>query len=190
MSSSSTNQAKAPARASQKPSRISFKRIFRGIAIGVALLYISLCGFLWFDQAHFIFVPGGPEYLTPAGFKVPFQDVWVPVPSSSQQDPPQEKLHGWWLPNPDSSRVLLYLHGNGGNIASNLEHAVRLRNFGMSVLIIDYRGYGRSTNRFPSEARILQGSKKSSPGKSSSTATRSEAPLPSSWRPTTPKPAV
>ena len=52
--------------------------------------------------------------------------------------------------------MLLYLHGNGGNIASNLEHAVRLRNFGASVLIVDYRGYGRSTGPFPSEAHVYE----------------------------------
>ncbi len=125
-------------------------------------MYTSLCGFLWFDQAHFIFFPSGPEYLTPVGFKVPFQDVWVPVPFSSQENfassgnSSPERLHGWWLPNPSSNRVLLYLHGNGGNIASNLEHAVRLRNFGASVLIVDYRGYGRSTGSFPSESRVYE----------------------------------
>ena len=160
MSSSIENPVAA--RAPVKPPRISVKRIFRGLVAGLAFLYLGLCGFLWFDQTHFIFFPGGFEYLTPAPFHVPFQDVWIPVSFSQQEnaaspgDSSPEKLHGWWLPNPSSNRVLLYLHGNGGNIASNLEHAVRLRNFGASVLIVDYRGYGRSTRRFPSEARVYE----------------------------------
>src|SRR5579859_1430259 len=162
MSSSTENPVAA--RAPAKPPRISLKRIVRGLIAGLAFLYLGLCSFLWFDQTHFIFFPSGAEYLTPAPFHVPFQDVWIPVPFSPQENAAspgnssQEKLHGWWLPNPSSKRVLLYLHGNGGNIASNLEHAVRLRNFGASVLIIDYRGYGRSTRRFPSEARVYEDS--------------------------------
>ncbi len=162
MRAPSETQSAAPAPVSAKPPRISLKRIFRGLAIGLSLLYIGLCGFLWFDQTHFIFFPSGATYLTPAPFHVPFQDAWVPVPFSTQENLASSgnsspgKLHGWWLPNPSSNRVLLYLHGNGGNIASNLEHAVRLRNFGASVLIIDYRGYGRSTGPFPSEARVYE----------------------------------
>jgi pimeloyl-ACP methyl ester carboxylesterase len=52
--------------------------------------------------------------------------------------------------------VVLYLHGNAGTIASDLDEDVELRNFGASVLTIDYRGYGRSTHRFPSEAGVYQ----------------------------------
>src|SRR5579859_5291230 len=103
MSSSSTHQATAPVRAPEKLRRISLKRIFRGLVVGLALLYIGLCSFLWLDQEHFIFFPSGPEYLTPVGFKVPFQEVWIPVPFSSQENSSPEKLHGWWLPDPDSS---------------------------------------------------------------------------------------
>src|SRR5260370_11517399 len=147
MRAPSETQSAAPATVSGKPPRISLKRIFRGLAIGISLLYIGLCGVLWFDQAHFIFFPSGATYLTPAPFQVPFQDAWVPVPFSTQENLASSgnsspgKLHGWWLPNPSSNRVLLYLHGNGGNIASNLEHAVRPPNFEASSLIITYRPY-------------------------------------------------
>ena len=135
----------------KKLQSISGARILRGVAAGVGFLYAGLCGFLWFDQEHFIFFPSSVVSMTPAAFRIPFEDVWIPVGSSAK-----EKLHGWWIPSPATSRVLLYLHGNGGNIGTNLEHAVRMRNFGASVLIIDYRGYGRSTNRFPSEARVCE----------------------------------
>jgi len=135
-----------------KAQSISRVRILHRLAAGVGFLYAGLCGFLWFDQEHFIFFPStGQSVLTPSAFRIPFEDVWIPVPSS-----PEEKLHGWWIPNPATHRVLLYLHGNGGNIGTNLEHAVRMRNLGASVLIIDYRGYGRSTGRFPSESRVYE----------------------------------
>lgn len=133
------------------PRGVSGGRIVRGLAAGLGFLYAGLCGFLWFDQEHFIFFPSNVDAMTPASFRLPFDDVWIPLSPASQ-----EKLHGWWIPNPATKRVLLYLHGNGGNIGTNLEHAVRMRNFGASVLIVDYRGYGRSTNRFPSESRVYE----------------------------------
>jgi hypothetical protein len=52
--------------------------------------------------------------------------------------------------------VLLYLHGTGENISANVEHAKRFQQMGFSVLLIDYRGYGKSEGNFPSEAQVYQ----------------------------------
>lgn len=66
-----------------------------------------------------------------------------------------EWMHGWWIPGPvEDADVLLYLHGNGINIGANVEHASRMHQLGFSVLLVDYRGYGRSGGEFPSEAQI------------------------------------
>jgi fermentation-respiration switch protein FrsA (DUF1100 family) len=46
--------------------------------------------------------------------------------------------------------VLLF-HGNGGNIGDRVVHAALLTAVGLDVLLVDYRGYGRSSGR-PSEA--------------------------------------
>jgi fermentation-respiration switch protein FrsA (DUF1100 family) len=65
------------------------------------------------------------------------------------------KLHGWFAPAERPRAVVLFLHGNSGNVTScknqlRLFHE-RLRS---SVLVFDYRGYGRSTGD-PSEAGVL-----------------------------------
>jgi hypothetical protein len=52
-------------------------------------------------------------------------------------------LHGWFIAG-RSSRVLLFFHGNAGNISHRLDSIRQFRNLGLSVLIIDYRGYGQS----------------------------------------------
>ena len=64
-----------------------------------------------------------------------------------------DRLHGWWLGGP-GPHTLIYYHGNGGNVGANAEHACRLQRFGFSVLIFDYRGYGRSVGDFPSEQAV------------------------------------
>jgi len=55
-----------------------------------------------------------------------------------------------------SAPVLLYLHGNSSNIGDAVHRADLLHQLGMSVLLIDYRGYGKSTGPFPNETRLYE----------------------------------
>lgn len=52
--------------------------------------------------------------------------------------------------------VVLYLHGNGSNVGANVEHANRFHRLGLSVFLIDYRGYGKSQGDFPSESQVYE----------------------------------
>jgi pimeloyl-ACP methyl ester carboxylesterase len=52
--------------------------------------------------------------------------------------------------------VVLYLHGNGSNVGANVEHANRFHRLGLSVFVIDYRGYGKSQGDFPSESQVYE----------------------------------
>ena len=65
------------------------------------------------------------------------------------------RLHGWWLTSERAAAgsmnpVLLWCHGNAGNITGRAAHAQTLADLGLSVFLFDYRGYGRSDGR-PSE---------------------------------------
>ena len=48
----------------------------------------------------------------------------------------------------------LFLHGNAGNITHRDDRLLTLRRLGFSVLMLDYRGYGRSEGS-PSEKGVL-----------------------------------
>ncbi len=65
------------------------------------------------------------------------------------------RLHGWWLPADGEADgpVLLWFHGNAGNITHRLDNLRLLAAHGLSALIVDYRGYGRSGGS-PSERGI------------------------------------
>ena len=63
------------------------------------------------------------------------------------------RIHAYWLPEPGARRALLLLHGNAGNASHRLPIAALLRELGVHVLLIDYRGYGLSEGR-PSEAGV------------------------------------
>ncbi|MEG4393584.1 alpha/beta fold hydrolase [Microcoleus sp. BROC3] len=52
--------------------------------------------------------------------------------------------------------VVLYLHGNASNVGANVEHANRFHRLGLSVFVMDYRGYGKSQGDFPSESQVYE----------------------------------
>lgn len=144
---------------------VSYKLL--GLLLGLtATFYATACWFLHSRQTRMIFFPVAAIDTTPADFRMPYEEVWLPVGSDAQQNAKQpeseqpEKLHGWWIPAVgQETGVLLYLHGNGVNIGANVEHAHRFHRLGLSVLLIDYRGYGRSTGAFPSEQQVYEDAK-------------------------------
>ncbi len=132
------------------------------IASGAAIAYAGMCFALYSIQRKLIFRPL-PELLrTPADVGLPYEDVWIPIeqsvekPERSVEKPERsvEKLHGWWIPNPGSQRVLLLCHGNYGNVSYNLERSKFHHSLGFSVFAFDYRGYGQSTSsdQYPTES--------------------------------------
>jgi fermentation-respiration switch protein FrsA (DUF1100 family) len=64
-------------------------------------------------------------------------------------------LDGWFLPHHAPRATLLFFHGNAGNISHRLDSLKLFHELGLAVLIIDYRGYGRSGGR-PGEAGIYR----------------------------------
>ncbi len=80
-------------------------------------------------------VPGDPSMLGLA-----FRDVF-PVTEDGI------KLHGWFVPYPDSRNTLLIFHGNAGNIGHRLSWIGMPHRLRINVYIVDYRGYGRSEGK-------------------------------------------
>jgi fermentation-respiration switch protein FrsA (DUF1100 family) len=85
-------------------------------------------------------------------------DFWQQPPSADWEDLYLEieggtKIHTWWCPGPAPvNGVLLYCHGNGGNLSHRARTIQGIhQQLGVSVLIFDYPGYGKSEGS-PSEA--------------------------------------
>jgi pimeloyl-ACP methyl ester carboxylesterase len=144
---------------SQKRSPQRWLRPVAITGIAIASFYGSVCAGLWFGQTRLVFSPEKEITTTPAKFNAKYEDVLIPV---KKDDGTSENIHGWWLPNAKQEaksdvgdrKVILYLHGKGQNISANAKHANRLMRMGFSVLIIDYRGYGRSEGGFPTESSV------------------------------------
>lgn len=65
------------------------------------------------------------------------------------------RLHGWFFPQPNATRAILYCHGNGEDVAAVGEFAAHLSNvLQANVFTFDYRGYGQSSGD-PTEAGCI-----------------------------------
>jgi len=129
-------------------------KLLLGLGVFMVSIYTAVCLFLFFQQARFIFFPSPVIQTTPEFFNLSYQEVWLPVAARSGK---VEEIHGWWIPATEgNAQVLLYLHGNGINIGANVAHAERFHKLNFSVLLIDYRGYGRSVGSFPTEAQVYE----------------------------------
>ncbi|MCM0589684.1 MAG: alpha/beta fold hydrolase [Gloeotrichia echinulata IR180] len=139
----------------QLPIQILFKLLLWAGTVA-AVTYCVVCLLLFYQQTRLIFVPSSVIEKTPELYNLPYEEVWLPVTVNRGK---VEHIHGWWIKAKESHpKVLLYLHGNGLNIGANVAHASRFYKLGFSVLLIDYRGYGRSEGSFPNEMRVYQDS--------------------------------
>ena len=53
-------------------------------------------------------------------------------------------LKAWHLPNESATTILVYFHGNGGNLTSLVSQFHAFKKLEVEVLAIDYRGFGDS----------------------------------------------
>jgi pimeloyl-ACP methyl ester carboxylesterase len=132
-------------------------KILIAVGIAAAAVYASASTYIWARQSHFIFWPERILANTPADYLLPFEDIYITVAKNGGH---KERIHAWWIPADNSNnRTLLYLHGSALNIAANINHARRFYRLGFSVLLVSYRGYGKSDGNFPSESQIYEDSR-------------------------------
>ncbi|MFH1726419.1 MAG: alpha/beta hydrolase [Elusimicrobiota bacterium] len=137
---------------------------FAYVLLAAALLWGAL---RWFERVNLYF-PTRQHEIHPGTYGLPYEDVLFQAGDGVP-------LHGWYLdagrPRPsnmfvdepplpelrrlssaaDKAPVILFFHGNGGNISHRVQKLRIFRQMGLSVFIFDYRGYGKSRGR-PSEA--------------------------------------
>jgi pimeloyl-ACP methyl ester carboxylesterase len=132
----------------------SVKAALAGLAAGVltaALLTTSGCAWLDTQQRELLYRPTPAQPSSATDLKPGDRHYQVKLPDNA------EHLAFWWLPNKQpNAPTLLYLHGTFRNLYGNQRKIESLRNAGFSVLAVDYRGWGESSPRIPSEISILQ----------------------------------
>ncbi len=104
----------------------------------VLLLYLSL---KYYEHSK-VYRPRDNLVAFPDNYNIEFEDI-----SFSSRD--KVLLNGWFIRG-TSDRVILFCHGNFGNISQRLDIIQEMHLLGYNIFIFDYRGFGRS-NGIPSE---------------------------------------
>ncbi|OPX20097.1 MAG: hypothetical protein BZ151_05720 [Desulfobacca sp. 4484_104] len=98
-----------------------------------------------FSEKGIVFFPDPFMIGSPADYDLEYKEVFFTTAD-------QVQLHGWWVPHPQDPPILLWLHGNAGNISHRLDNLFWLwQKVGLQIFIFDYREYGRSQGRITRE---------------------------------------
>ncbi|OGT62817.1 MAG: hypothetical protein A2W69_01975 [Gammaproteobacteria bacterium RIFCSPLOWO2_02_47_7] len=118
-------------------------RMTQSLIFILVSVWVLLSLLLYIFQPKFVYFPYSSLQATPGDAGLPYEDVYLTTSDNL-------KIHGWYVPHEKPRATLLFLHGNGGNISHRLEKLWIYNQLGLSVFIIDYRGYGLSESS-PSE---------------------------------------
>ena len=126
------------------------KATLKGFYVLILTLAVAIFGFLtlrWFEYA----VTFHPQAYSPgASWNIPEggEDVWLRTSD-------QIRLHGWFItPQTTPSATIILFHGNAANVSHLSYTARQLAQRGFNVLLVDYRGYGRSEGRIEDETDL------------------------------------
>ena len=122
------------------------RKVFLSLLAAAAGLYLSLLAFLWWKQEALLFLPhplpGDHRFQVDADV----HELKVPVPGA--------ELSALHLRLPQPKGVVIYLHGNAGNLQSWFTEAAFYRQANFDLVMPDYRGFGKSTGRIESGAQL------------------------------------
>ncbi len=122
------------------------------IGVTLVLIYLLSCGTLYLSQGSLVFP------ITAAG--VPIEPVPAGVEQVRLTTPTGDSIEAWFLPGNGRSAestgpAVMHFHGNAELIDHNFDRAQRYADEGVSVLLMEYRGYGRSEGS-PSQRAIVE----------------------------------
>lgn len=114
------------------------------------MLYLIGCFGLYFMQHKILFRPAPLSEYTQFRFG---QEVKIPVEEDVD-------LHALYHQVNNPKGAILYLHGNRGNVRWCQRQAEMFAGFGYNVLLLDYRGYGKSEGQLSNGTQLYKDAQK------------------------------
>lgn len=107
--------------------------------------YAALVAMMFLLQGALLYHPdiGREIERTPKAVGLDYEAVWLTTEDNV-------RIEAWFVPAPAARGVVLLTHGNAGSIAYRVDYAPLFHRLGFSLLLLEYRGYGRSEGK-PSE---------------------------------------
>ncbi len=120
--------------------------VARIAAAATVILFFLGMAMVFDPLGKLIFFPDDYLVSTPKELGLDYEDVDLRTSDGG-------RTHAWLIPGP-REEIVLWFHGNAGNISHRLDNIRLLHDrVGVSILIVDYGGYGDSDGD-PSERRM------------------------------------
>src|SRR3989338_3580078 len=111
-------------------------RVILILLLGLGLIF----GYVRYLEYKGVYYPAKEILIYPSSVSISFKDIYITTEDNV-------KINGWFISNPEAKYTLLFFHGNAGNIGDMIDKLTLLYEAGFSILIIDYRGFGKSQGR-------------------------------------------
>lgn len=105
---------------------------------------------------QFVFFPQKSLDKNPNNIGIEYEDIYLKYENYN--------IHGWYIKNENKNnlkiknKVILFFHGNAGNIGYRLNYIKKLYEIGFSMLFYDYPGFGLSEGT-PNEENCVKSGK-------------------------------
>ena len=116
------------------------------IAGGCFAAYLVLLLVMFLFQEKLIFFPTKLSPSHKFSFQQDFTELFVSVDGA--------KLNVLAFEKPEAQGVILYFHGNAGDLDSWGNVSEQYKDYPYHLLVVDYRGFGKSTGKISSEAQL------------------------------------
>jgi pimeloyl-ACP methyl ester carboxylesterase len=117
-----------------------------GACAVATLVWLAACTILWANQEGLLFVPDRLASDSAIATEPDVIERTVTVPGA------QLSVLELQLPDPDG--VVFFLHGNAGSLRSWFVNTQFYRRANYDLVMMDYRGFGKSTGRIESEQQL------------------------------------
>jgi fermentation-respiration switch protein FrsA (DUF1100 family) len=123
------------------------------IVVMAAAAYAVVLLALFVFQSRLVFFPDMPSRTVgpgPDSIGLAFEPVEIVTEDGV-------KLDAWYVPAQQPRGVVLFFHGNAGNISHRLDSLRIFNALNLDTLIFDYRGYGRSEGKVSEQGTYRDG---------------------------------
>lgn len=120
-------------------------RRLKKIGIILVVIYVLLLGVTYAFQEKLVFIPSKMPANHTYDFCQPYEEFWLTAKDGA-------KLNAVHIQNESEKGVVLYFHGNSGNISHLIHVANLVTRYEYDAIFVDYRTYGKSTGELSEEA--------------------------------------